>query len=132
MPPLLLHRLPFSCSWPQQKLALLSNPQLFEKLDPEALFFSFYYQPGSFQQYLAARELKRQCWRYHKHHSAWFQVLPTCRQAQGRNRNRTLTYKSYQLGSQSMAHSPRCMPVGWKVKPWPSLWSLFISLRHDE
>ena len=57
-----------------QKLALLSNPQLFEKLDPEALFFSFYYQPGSFQQYLAARELKRQCWRYHKQHSAWFQV----------------------------------------------------------
>lgn len=64
--------MPFS--WFSQKLALLSNPQLFEKLDPEALFFSFYYQPGSFQQYLAARELKRQCWRYHKQHSAWFQV----------------------------------------------------------
>ena len=41
---------------------------------PQALFFSFYYQPGTFQQYLAARELKRQSWRYHKQHSAWFQV----------------------------------------------------------
>ncbi len=40
----------------------------------QALFFSFYYQPGTFQQYLAARELKRQSWRYHKQHSAWFQV----------------------------------------------------------
>jgi NOT2 / NOT3 / NOT5 family len=47
---------------------------LFEKLDSEALFFSFYYQPGSYQQYLAARELKRQSWRYHKQHGAWFQV----------------------------------------------------------
>jgi hypothetical protein len=48
----------------------------------QALFFSFYYQPGTFQQYLAARELKRQSWRYHKQHSAWFQVrmllLPCC------------------------------------------------------
>lgn len=50
------------------------NPALFEKLDSEALFFSFYYQPGSYQQYLAARELKRQSWRYHKQHGAWFQV----------------------------------------------------------
>ena len=40
----------------------------------EALFWAFYYQPGSFQQHLAARELKRQFWRYHKHHGAWFQV----------------------------------------------------------
>ena len=72
------------CSWRSD------NPALFEKLDSEALFFSFYYQPGSYQQYLAARELKRQSWRYHKQHGAWFQVcgqatpvpcrglLPTC------------------------------------------------------
>ena len=31
-------------------------------------------QPGTHQQYLAARELKRQSWRYHKQHGAWFQV----------------------------------------------------------
>lgn len=61
-------------SYPQHKLSILDNPMLFERLDTEALFFSFYYQPGSFQQYLAARELKRQSWRYHKHHGAWFQV----------------------------------------------------------
>ncbi|KAK9814381.1 hypothetical protein WJX72_004900 [[Myrmecia] bisecta] len=60
-------------SYPQIKLPILDNPALFEKLDTEALFFAFYYQPGTYQQYLAARELKRQSWRYHKQHGAWFQ-----------------------------------------------------------
>ena len=61
-------------SHPQTKLPVLDNPALFEKLDTEALFFAFYYMPGTHQQYLAARELKRQSWRYHKQHGAWFQV----------------------------------------------------------
>lgn len=61
-------------SYPQIKLPVLDNPALFEKLDTEALFFAFYYMPGTHQQYLAARELKRQSWRYHKQHGAWFQV----------------------------------------------------------
>ncbi|KAL0027322.1 hypothetical protein WJX79_000170 [Trebouxia sp. C0005] len=60
-------------SYPQMKLPVLDNPALFEKLDTEALFFAFYYMPGTHQQYLAARELKRQSWRYHKQHGAWFQ-----------------------------------------------------------
>ena len=62
-------------SYPTAKLQIVENPALFEKLETEALFFAFYYQPDSFQQYLAARELKRQSWRYHKQHGAWFQVL---------------------------------------------------------
>ncbi len=61
-------------SYPAAKLLAVENPALFEKLDTEALFFAFYYQPGSYQQYLAARELKRQSWRYHKQHAAWFQA----------------------------------------------------------
>lgn len=65
-------------SYPQIKLPVLDNPALFEKLDTEALFFAFYYMPGSHQQYLAARELKRQSWRYHKQHGAWFQVCLCC------------------------------------------------------
>jgi CCR4-NOT transcription complex subunit 3 len=52
---------------------LASSPALFRRVDPEALFYAFYYQPGTYQQYLAAQELKRQSWRYHKHHNAWFQ-----------------------------------------------------------
>jgi hypothetical protein len=63
-------------SYPTVKLPTVENPLLFEKLDTESLFFAFYYQPGTYQQYLAARELKRQSWRYHKQHAAWFQVMP--------------------------------------------------------
>ena len=63
-------------SYPEAKLPILDNPQLFEKLETEALFFAFYYQPDTYQQYLAARELKRQSWRYHKQHGAWFQARP--------------------------------------------------------
>lgn len=69
---LLPHGVP--TSYPDTKLPILDSPQLFEKLETEALFFAFYYQPETYQQYLAARELKRQSWRYHKQHGAWFQV----------------------------------------------------------
>ena len=65
---------PVPTSYPTTKLPLLEHPALFEKLETEALFFAFYYQPESYQQFLAARELKRQSWRYHKQHGAWFQV----------------------------------------------------------
>jgi CCR4-NOT transcription complex subunit 3 len=33
----------------------MSAPGLFRRMDPEALFFAFYYQPDSYQQYLAAQ-----------------------------------------------------------------------------
>ncbi|GAB4817698.1 hypothetical protein N2152v2_004744 [Parachlorella kessleri] len=65
--------IPIPPSYPSQKLPIFDNPALYEKLDAETLFFIFYNQPGSYQQYLAARELKRQAWRYHKQHGAWFQ-----------------------------------------------------------
>ena len=61
-------------SYPDTRPANLDSPLLFEKLETEALFYAFYYQPGTYQQYLAARELKRQSWRYHKQHRAWFQA----------------------------------------------------------
>jgi len=35
--------------------------------------YIFYYMPGTFHQYLAARELKRQAWRFHKNYLTWFQ-----------------------------------------------------------
>ncbi len=43
------------------------------QVDPECLFFAFYFQPNTYQQFLAAHELKRQSWRFHRHHNAWFQ-----------------------------------------------------------
>ena len=36
----------------------------FYRMDLESLFFSFYYQQGTYQQYLAALELKRRGWEF--------------------------------------------------------------------
>ncbi|KAG0368038.1 general negative regulator of transcription subunit 5 [Gamsiella multidivaricata] len=52
---------------------LFENPAIFEKFDIDTLFFIFYYQQGTYQQYLAARELKKQSWRFHKQYLTWFQ-----------------------------------------------------------
>ena len=46
---------------------------VFARLGTDTLFFVFYYQQGTYQQYLAARELKKQSWRYHKKYMTWFQ-----------------------------------------------------------
>ncbi|ORZ24168.1 Not1 N-terminal domain, CCR4-Not complex component-domain-containing protein [Absidia repens] len=59
--------------YPQQPLAIFDNPALFEKFEMDALFFIFYYQQGTYQQYLAAKELKKQSWRFHKKYLTWFQ-----------------------------------------------------------
>ncbi|CAG8676157.1 10546_t:CDS:2, partial [Ambispora gerdemannii] len=59
--------------YPQAPLTIFDNPALFEKFDLDTLFFIFYYQQGTYQQYLAARELKKQSWRFHKKYLTWFQ-----------------------------------------------------------
>ncbi|KAF9585836.1 general negative regulator of transcription subunit 5 [Lunasporangiospora selenospora] len=52
---------------------LFDSPLMFEKLDVDTLFFIFYYQQGTYQQYLAAKELKKRSWRFHKKYLTWFQ-----------------------------------------------------------
>ena len=59
--------------YPQQPLATLGAPSIFSQLDVETLFYVFYYLPGTYQQYLAAKELKRQSWRFHVKYLTWFQ-----------------------------------------------------------
>uniref|UniRef100_A0AAV1TFB1 General negative regulator of transcription subunit 3 n=1 Tax=Peronospora matthiolae TaxID=2874970 RepID=A0AAV1TFB1_9STRA len=59
-------------SFPATPSTLFSSAAIFEKLDVDTLFFIFYYQQGSYQQYLAARELKRRTWGYHKKYKTWF------------------------------------------------------------
>ena len=61
-----------SC-YPTTPSPIFDNPAVFEKLGTDALFFIFYYAQGTYQQYLAARELKKQSWRYHKKYMTWFQ-----------------------------------------------------------
>lgn len=60
--------------FPTQPLANFADSSLFEnQFEQDTLFFIFYYQQGTYQQFLAARELKKQSWRYHKQHLTWFQ-----------------------------------------------------------
>lgn len=59
--------------YPQLPLNSLESEDIFQKFDPDVLFFIFYYQQGIYQQYLAACELKRKAWRFHKKYLTWFQ-----------------------------------------------------------
>ncbi|XP_063961939.1 CCR4-NOT transcription complex subunit 3-like isoform X2 [Lytechinus pictus] len=47
--------------------------EFFMRLSTETLFFIFYYQEGTKAQYLAAKALKRQSWRFHTKYMMWFQ-----------------------------------------------------------
>uniref|UniRef100_A0A0D6QUV9 CCR4-NOT transcription complex subunit 3 n=1 Tax=Araucaria cunninghamii TaxID=56994 RepID=A0A0D6QUV9_ARACU len=60
-------------SYPQVQAPIIDNPSFWAQLDTDTLFFAFYYQQNTYQQYLAARELKKQSWRYHRKYNTWFQ-----------------------------------------------------------
>lgn len=60
-------------SFPSQPPLIIESGALFERLPADTLFFSFYHQQGSYQQFLAAKQLKKQSWRFHKKYMTWFQ-----------------------------------------------------------
>ncbi|GAA5933648.1 hypothetical protein JCM1841_004506, partial [Sporobolomyces salmonicolor] len=59
--------------YPQEPSSQFASPALFAKLDVDTLFYIFYYCPGTYLQFLAAAELKKQSWRFHKQYLTWFQ-----------------------------------------------------------
>lgn len=59
--------------YPQEPLPLLDDPRLYARIDTDTLFYVFYYRQGTYQQYLAAKALKSQSWRFHKQYQTWFQ-----------------------------------------------------------
>lgn len=61
--------------YPAARPPILEKPEGIARMEADALFFAFYYQQGTLQQAMAARELKNLNWKYHKQHQAWFQVL---------------------------------------------------------
>lgn len=84
--------------YPQQPLPVFENPALFEKFDTDTLFFIFYYQQGTFQQYLAARELKKHSWRYHKKYLTWFQRHEEPKEITNEYEQGTYVYFDYETG----------------------------------
>jgi CCR4-NOT transcription complex subunit 3 len=59
--------------YPQEPLAIFDDPRLYQRIETDALFYAFYYRQGTYQQYLAAKALKSQSWRFHKQYQTWFQ-----------------------------------------------------------
>jgi CCR4-NOT transcription complex subunit 3 len=57
-----LHPTQVPASFPrQQHDKVVGNAALMRKLDPECLFFAFYFQPGTYQQVRKEREREREC-----------------------------------------------------------------------
>lgn len=61
--------------YPQEPLGIFDDPRLYEtgRIDTDTLFYLFYYKQGTYQQFLAAKALKNQSWRFHKQYQTWFQ-----------------------------------------------------------
>ncbi len=70
-----LHRQPITTPlhYPQTQLPHADTIEFFQRLSTESLFFIFYYMEGTKAQYLAAKALKKQSWRFHTKYMMWFQ-----------------------------------------------------------
>lgn len=64
---------PSVAGYPQEPLPIFDDPRLYGRIEPDTLFYVFYYKQGTYQQYLAAKALKDQSWRFHKQYQTWFQ-----------------------------------------------------------
>ncbi|KAH7325794.1 CCR4-NOT transcription complex [Stachybotrys elegans] len=64
---------PTGSGFPRDPLPIFDDPRLYSRIDPDTLFYVFYYKQGTAQQYLAAKALKDQSWRFHKQYQTWFQ-----------------------------------------------------------
>lgn len=59
--------------YPQEIDPIFDDSRLYSRIEPDTLFYVFYYQQETYQQYLAAKALKDQSWRFHKQYQTWFQ-----------------------------------------------------------
>eukprot|EP00871_Galdieria_phlegrea_P004440 jgi/Galph1/4998/GphlegSOOS_G3655.1 len=84
-------------SFPTAPPPVLLSPSLFQHFDTDTLFFIFYFQPGTYQQYLAAKELKRQSWRFHRKYMTWFQRHEEPQVVEADHEQGTYVYFDYAL-----------------------------------
>mmetsp|Transcript_4678 Transcript_4678/g.4430 ORF Transcript_4678/g.4430 Transcript_4678/m.4430 type:complete len:643 (-) Transcript_4678:143-2071(-) len=89
---------PTPSSYPSAPSSIFDNPVVFEKLGTDCLFFIFYYAQGTYHQYLAARELKKQSWRYHKKYMTWFQRHEEPKVTTDEYEQGTYVYFDYETG----------------------------------
>lgn len=85
-------------SFPSQPLLAAETPAFFEKLPIDTLFLSFYYQQGSYQQFLASKKLKQHSWRFHKKYTTWFQRHEEPKKTTDSYEEGTYVYFDYESG----------------------------------
>eukprot|EP00485_Elphidium_margaritaceum_P001688 CAMPEP_0202692114 /NCGR_PEP_ID=MMETSP1385-20130828/6581_1 /ASSEMBLY_ACC=CAM_ASM_000861 /TAXON_ID=933848 /ORGANISM="Elphidium margaritaceum" /LENGTH=942 /DNA_ID=CAMNT_0049347591 /DNA_START=32 /DNA_END=2860 /DNA_ORIENTATION=- len=59
--------------FPHERKAAFDVCNVYALMDLDTLFFVFYFQSGSYAQFMAAKELKVRGWSFHEHYNAWFQ-----------------------------------------------------------
>ncbi|XP_032573038.1 CCR4-NOT transcription complex subunit 3 isoform X3 [Drosophila sechellia] len=67
------HRAPVLTPSHYPQMPIYDTVEFYQRLSTETLFFVFYYMEGSKAQYLAAKALKKQSWRFHTKYMMWFQ-----------------------------------------------------------
>lgn len=88
-------------SFPSQPPPVIESGVLFERLPADSLFFAFYHQQGSYQQFLAAKQLKKQSWRFHKKYMTWFQRHEEPKVTSDDYEEGTYVYFDYESGTYS-------------------------------
>ncbi|KAK2638166.1 hypothetical protein Ddye_025961 [Dipteronia dyeriana] len=96
-------------SYPQSQAPIVNNPAFWERLSMDSygtdtLFFAFYYQQNTFQQYLAAKELKKQSWRYHRKYNTWFQRHEEPKVATDEYEQGTYVYFDFHIANDDLQH----------------------------
>ncbi|GJT35820.1 general negative regulator of transcription subunit 3 isoform X1, partial [Tanacetum coccineum] len=94
-------------SYPQVQAPIVSKPGFWERLGSDnvgtdTLFFAFYCQQNTYQQYLAAKELKKQSWRYHKDYNTWFQRHEEPKVSTDDFEQGTYVYFDFHMGNDEM------------------------------
>ncbi|OWM78802.1 hypothetical protein CDL15_Pgr002973 [Punica granatum] len=96
-------------SYPQVQAPIVNNPAFWERLGMEpygadTLFFAFYYQQNTYQQYLAAKELKKQSWRFHKKYNTWFQRHEEPKVTTDEYEQGTYVYFDFHIANDDLQH----------------------------
>lgn len=96
-------------SYPQVQAPIVNNPGFWERLTidsygTDTLFFAFYYQQNTYQQYLAAKELKKQSWRYHRKYNTWFQRHEEPKVATDEYEQGTYVYFDFHIANDDLQH----------------------------
>ncbi|KAF3957385.1 hypothetical protein CMV_017596 [Castanea mollissima] len=96
-------------SYPQVQAPIVNNPAFWDRLgldvhNTDTLFFAFYYQQNTYQQYLAAKELKKQSWRFHRKYNTWFQRHEEPKVATDEYEQGTYVYFDFHIASDDPHH----------------------------